>query len=296
MVPKAPFGERITIQNKCYEVIGLHRWIIEMNNKKLPSTQTNITSKDRYRLIEAYDDLVPNILTRNKLIQLYPNLQQETEINLSKKKKKYTDIDLGTFSKDIFSDDLPNLRLLDLNNNRIQELQPGIFDNLQNLKKLFLNNNRISVLHHDTFYNLQLLQELHLDNNQIRELQSLRLPSEGIFNNLPELQVLYLNNNQIIEIQSGIFNNLPRLERLFLNNNQIIEIQPGTFNNLPRLEKLFLNNNQIRELQPGTFNNLPRLEKLWLNNNQIRELQPNSYYGLFTSVHIKIFNYDLDDY
>ena len=37
-------GERITIQNKCYDVEGLHTWIIEGNKKKLPITQTEITT------------------------------------------------------------------------------------------------------------------------------------------------------------------------------------------------------------------------------------------------------------
>jgi hypothetical protein len=32
--------ERITIQNKCYEIRNLYKWIIEGNHKKLPTTQT----------------------------------------------------------------------------------------------------------------------------------------------------------------------------------------------------------------------------------------------------------------
>jgi hypothetical protein len=46
--------ERITIQNKCYEVRSLYRWIILQNKDKLPATQINITAEERQRLIEAY--------------------------------------------------------------------------------------------------------------------------------------------------------------------------------------------------------------------------------------------------
>ena len=82
-----PFRERITIQNKCYEIRGLHRWIIEGTNKKLLVTQTYITPEDKQRLINAYTilSLVPNILTRDKLIQIYSYLQQEIMIFLSPK-------------------------------------------------------------------------------------------------------------------------------------------------------------------------------------------------------------------
>ncbi len=80
---KAPFGERIIIQNKCYEVSALYRWIITDNHNILPSTQTKITVEEKQRLIQAYEVLpkIPNILTRDKLIQIYLNLQQLTTIN-----------------------------------------------------------------------------------------------------------------------------------------------------------------------------------------------------------------------
>ena len=89
--------ERITIQNKCYEVKGLHRWIIEENKKKLPFTQTEITTEEKQILIQAYEALpkipVSTILTRDKLIEVYPNLQHETYIRLNN--RDYTDIALG---------------------------------------------------------------------------------------------------------------------------------------------------------------------------------------------------------
>ena len=66
--------ERITIQNKCYEIRNLYKWIIEGNHKKLPTTQTEITPEDKQRLIEAYKKLL-----------LVPNLQQVKSFYLSPK-------------------------------------------------------------------------------------------------------------------------------------------------------------------------------------------------------------------
>jgi hypothetical protein len=111
-VPLAPFGERITIQNKCYEVRSLYRWIITDNKNKLPGIKITITSEEKRRLIQAYEALpkIPNILTRDILIQIYQNLQQEPKINLSDKGS--TDISLGTFIEGTFGNNLPNLNRL----------------------------------------------------------------------------------------------------------------------------------------------------------------------------------------
>ena len=197
--------ERITIQNKCYEVKGLHRWIIEENKKKLPFTQTEITTEEKQILIQAYEALpkipVSTILTRDKLIEVYPNLQHETYIDLGN--EKYTDIALDTFS-----DNLTKLTYIRLNNNQLKKIQLGTFTN-----STFCNN----------------LLHLSLTYNKIQELQP------GIFNNLLKLTDLHLGYNQIQEIQSGTFNNLPRLAYLSLNNNQIRELQPDIFNNLSNL-------------------------------------------------------------
>jgi Leucine-rich repeat (LRR) protein len=207
LVPLAPFGERITIQNKCFDVKTLYRWIITDNKSILPGIETEITLTDKQRLIQAYEELpkILNILTRDKLIQIYPNLLQETEIDL--RSKGYTDIALGTFN------DLPNLRILLLQNNDIKKLLPCIFDNLSRLQILSLNNNQIQELQPGTFNNLPYLTTLDLNNNYISRLYP------NTFSILPNLDMLYLDNNQIKELQSDIFANLPYLDHLYLNNN-----------------------------------------------------------------------------
>ena len=67
------------------------------DSKNLPDTQTKITPEDKQRLIYAYEEspkvFILNIFTRDKLIQLYPNIQQENILDL--RKKSYTDIAFG---------------------------------------------------------------------------------------------------------------------------------------------------------------------------------------------------------
>ena len=118
-------NERITIQGKCYKVRSLYEWIITGNNRELPETRNSITQVERQELINAYRILPPppNILTREKLMELYPNLMNKTRLDLSN--RSFTGIAIGTFSN------LPNINRLDLNNNQISVLQPGIFNGLQ---------------------------------------------------------------------------------------------------------------------------------------------------------------------
>ena len=53
-------SERITIQNKCYEVRSLYKNIFQYRNYILPLTQTQITEEEKERLIQAHLKLVPN--------------------------------------------------------------------------------------------------------------------------------------------------------------------------------------------------------------------------------------------
>ncbi|CAH3158154.1 unnamed protein product, partial [Pocillopora meandrina] len=73
---------------------------------------------------------------------------------------------------------------LELGNNQIKELPPGVFNNNTELTKL------------------------ELGNNQIKELPP------GVFNNNTELTALELGNNQIKELPPGVFNNNTELTKL----------------------------------------------------------------------------------
>ena len=47
-------GERITIQNKCYNIKSLYEWIFKQNKNTLPSTQTEITVQEKKKLEKEY--------------------------------------------------------------------------------------------------------------------------------------------------------------------------------------------------------------------------------------------------
>ena len=73
--------ERITIQNRCYYVKSLYRWIVVLNHDLLPGIETAINNNDRQRLIQANETLiqeyerlrdVEDVITRENLFDLDP--------------------------------------------------------------------------------------------------------------------------------------------------------------------------------------------------------------------------------
>ena len=83
------------------------------------------------------------ILTRIKLLELFPDLLNITIINLDNRGITYINSD--TFAN------LPNLQILNLYNNQIVTIESNTFANLPNLQILNLYNNQIVTIESDTF-------------------------------------------------------------------------------------------------------------------------------------------------
>jgi aminoglycoside phosphotransferase len=105
---------------------------------------------------------------------------------------------------------LNNLKELDLGNNQLHELQPGILNGLQNLQMLHVENNQLKELQPDLFNGLQNLVAIELKGNQLQKLQ----PS--VFNELQNRAELNLSNNQLSqENQNQLKQALPEKTIIF---------------------------------------------------------------------------------
>lgn len=71
------------------------------------------------------------------------------------------------FTLRLLLDSLPNLRLLDMSNNFMEELSYGIVQSHSQLEMLILENNKIKRIGRESFINLPSLRELKLRNNSI---------------------------------------------------------------------------------------------------------------------------------
>jgi hypothetical protein len=78
-------NERITIQNKCYDVKDLYEWIIVHDRFRLPLTHTVITPTERQNLIQAYQVLNvvdPSLVREDNDIITGENLHPSEQITI----------------------------------------------------------------------------------------------------------------------------------------------------------------------------------------------------------------------
>ncbi|EEB11021.1 class A rhodopsin-like G-protein coupled receptor GPRgph, putative [Pediculus humanus corporis] len=137
--------------------------------------------------------------------------------------------------------------LLDLSNNSICSITPGIFKDLRDLKTFVLQNNCITVLESQTFDGLSNLNGLHLEGNKIQTIK------EKAFYGLSSLPTLNLKHQLIKHIAEGGFIGLRKLSNLDLSQNKIEILYHGTFQGLQKLTHLDLRGNPLRKLESDVF-------------------------------------------
>ena len=160
--------------------------------------------------------------------------------------------------------DLNNLIMLDLSNNRIENIE-FINSSLKNLKILSLEDNNLK--------NLDLGKEL----SNIKDLEYLFVNSNNIENinffskNLIYLTHLSLFNNKISDLSSMKNCSFPNLEILNLSFNKITDISDLCKADMKFLKELYLFNNKINNIN-DLQNAFPLLEILNLENNSIFDI------------------------
>lgn len=156
--------------------------------------------------------------------------------------------DLTRFPEEILSL-ADSLELLDLSNNRLQDL-PQEVAQLTKLKIIFASNNNFDELPEV----LGLCPELEMvgfKSNQIQRVSERSLPSK--------LRWLILTDNQI-EVLPDTLGERPRLQKLALAGNQLKQL-PKTLSKSHNLELLRISANQLQQF-PEQLLELPRLA--WL--------------------------------
>ncbi|KAM6972404.1 slit homolog 1 protein-like [Aplochiton taeniatus] len=124
---------------------------------------------------------------------------------------------------------------LRLNNNDISVLEAtGAFKSLSQLNKINLSNNKISEIEDGVFEGAGSVVELHLTANHLESVRG------SMFRGMEGLRMLMLRNNKISCIHNGSFTGLANVRLLSLYDNQLSTIMPGAFNTLPNLSTLNL--------------------------------------------------------
>ncbi|ELW66247.1 Slit like protein 3 protein [Tupaia chinensis] len=127
---------------------------------------------------------------------------------------------------------------LRLNDNEIAVLEAtGIFKKLPNLRKINLSNNRIKEVREGTFDGAASVQELMLTGNQLETVHG------RMFRGLSGLKTLMLRSNLISCVGNDTFAGLSSVRLLSLYDNRITTITPGAFTTLVSLSTINLLSN-----------------------------------------------------
>lgn len=177
-----------------------------------------------------------------------------------------TEIPVGTFRK------LGNLRILELNHNRLTRIRNATFlDCCQQLSSLSLARNRIADLTLLSWTGLSGLRTLDLSSNLLSAL-----PERG-FEGLGNLVSVDLTRNRIHTVHPMAFTALGNLRELTLNENQLRDLQRRSFQSLASLETLELRMNNITCDVGEVFGDLRSLARLDLSQNRLQSLSPDYF-------------------
>merc|ERR1719225_1597807 len=175
---------------------------------------------------------------------------------------------------------LGSLIVLNLSNNLISGLQPGMFEDLANLQILDTSWNRIQQIPQDSFHGLNNLYSLKLSGNKISSIELRSL------NGLYTLNSLDLENNSISAIHQEAFVNCSNIKDLNLFHNRIYQI-PDAIMAIHSLNTIDLGGNMIEELEENSLASLPNLNGLKLVHNKIASIDKTAFARL---QHLQILN------
>ncbi|XP_077386151.1 leucine-rich repeats and immunoglobulin-like domains protein 1 [Festucalex cinctus] len=165
------------------------------------------------------------------------------------------------------------LQVLRLSRNRVSQIPVRAFQ-LPRLTQLELNRNRIRQVEGLTFQGLSSLEVLKLQRNSISKL------TDGAFWDLAKMKVLHLDYNSLTEVNSGSLYGLTSLQQLFLSNNSITRINPDGWKFCQKLRELNLSYNNLTRLDEGSLAVLGDLHTLRLGHNSISHIAEGAFRGL----------------
>ncbi|KAI2636046.1 protein phosphatase 2C [Xylaria nigripes] len=152
------------------------------------------------------------------------------------------------------------LTLLDVSNNRLEELEHAELSRLTGLLRLTLANNRLKCLPPD-FTAFRSLRIVNLSSNYLDKFPATLCALEGLI-------YLDVSFNSIGSLPEEI-GNLRSLEKFVITNNRLAGSLPSTFSQLTNLRELDLKFNALTSID--VISELPKLEVLSADHNHISQ-------------------------
>lgn len=170
---------------------------------------------------------------------------------------------------DAFDDELKQIERLDLGENNMWSIPPGLLCPLYNLQILNMTHNRLRDISEFHFSNNPSercganLKLLDLSRNKIDRFLNSQLAA------LNKLQKLYLQGNGLSYLADRALEGLNSLNVLKLSDNKLVSLPPELFADTKEIKELYLQNNSLNVLAPGLLNELTQLLVLDLSHNSL---------------------------
>ena len=161
-----------------------------------------------------------------------------------------------------------SVRSLNLENNKLNKLEPQIFARLGlfDVEDLILTGCALENISPNAFQNLTKLKYLSLSGNPLTAI-GIQQGLNGLSSHY--LQKLSLDSTNLRDINNDTFVHLVdnQITELILDSNGIETIPAGTFRNFGQLRSLSLKYNKLMKIDNGCFRPLVSLDSLFLTNN-----------------------------
>ncbi|XP_022427374.1 leucine-rich repeats and immunoglobulin-like domains protein 3 isoform X3 [Delphinapterus leucas] len=219
-------------------------------------------------------------LNRNRISALPPKMFRLPQLqHLELNRNKIKNVDGLTFQG------LGALKSLKMQRNGVTKLMDGAFWGLSNMEILQLDHNNLTEITKGWLYGLLMLQELHLSQNAINRI------SPDAWEFCQKLSELDLTFNHLSRLDDSSFLGLSLLNTLHIGNNKVSYIADCAFRGLSSLKTLDLKNNEISwtiEDMNGAFSGLDKLRRLILQGNRIRSITKKAFTGLDALEHLDL--------
>ncbi|XP_011876812.1 PREDICTED: podocan-like [Vollenhovia emeryi] len=182
----------------------------------------------------------------------------------------------SSFTQTIMSETpFPKLQILDLSENALRDGQMNFINLLPNsLYFLDLHGNALTYLNLNFIINK--LSAVNLDDNQFMYINNCAHYSHCLsVTGLKDLNYLSVSANSIQNIEVNAFQDNNNLVYLNLSRNNINNLYPETFANLQYLKTLDLSGNKLQDV-PQISNEIG-ITTLYINHNNIMELLPYTF-------------------
>lgn len=167
-----------------------------------------------------------------------------------------------------------NLHILDVSNNRLEQLEHAELDRLKLLTSLKLANNRLTRLP-EHFGNFHMLRVLNISSNFLEEFP-------GFLCRLTSLVDLDMSFNAISELPDHI-GDLVNLERFSITNNRLRGSLPDDFAKLKKLNYVDIRYNALQSID--VIASLPSIEQIQADHNSVSVFE-----GTFEKIRILRLN------